>query len=224
MTQKAPFSNLIREIFKKHGWKNNQLAPGISSSIVQKVCRQNFLPAQRNLGKWQKVLEKEGEIVELKKLHALWIEQSSNALPTLARRAASQFAGVYRATIGSSRIDAFRNLTGKAQHRVIIMGIGMSNLARYAKQTLSKIATEVPLDLLMLDPKVLHDDPAFARRVEEFLDIPDFRSNAQQSFDILKGFCSAWNSKASVKHKVRFRVYVTIPTMSMVLIDADTNI
>ena len=75
-----------------------------------------------------------------------------------------------------------------------------------------------------MSEKVLHDDPAFARRVEEFLDIPDFRSNAQQSFDILKGFCSAWNSKASVKHKVRFRVYDTIPTMSMVMIDPDTNI
>lgn len=51
-----------------------------------------------------------------------------------------------------------------------------------------------------------------------FFEYPGFAIDVRRSFNILREFCVEHN-KLKNKHKLRFRVYDTIPTMSMVMVD-----
>ena len=99
------------------------------------------------------------------------------------------------------------------------MGIGMTNLAKDALPRLHEIGAKVPIHFLMLDPKVLETELDFSKKLETFLDFPDFTANARQAYRILRAFCVEWNAQPRHKHRMQFRVYNTIPTMSMVMID-----
>jgi hypothetical protein len=99
------------------------------------------------------------------------------------------------------------------------MGIGMTNLSKYALASLRKIAVKVPIDFLMIDPTALKTEPHFAKKLEDFLGLPEFAADAEKAFTILRDFCVKWNSQPKQKNKIRFRVYNTIPTLSMVMID-----
>ena len=131
----------------------------------------------------------------------------------------AHLAGVCRASTGSSRVEAYRKLSKKANRRLVVMGIGMTNISKYSLESLRQIAVRVPIDLLMLDPKVLQSEPKFTKKLEDFLGFPNFTASALGSYAILRKLCLKWNSQRNQKNKMRFRVYNTIPTLSMVMID-----
>ena len=96
----------------------------------------------------------------------------------------------------------------------------MTNLARYARRTLTARASRVSLDLLMLDPGLLEENENWAIRLHDYFDIPDFTAAVRSSHDALKRFALEWNGGGH-EHKVRLRVYRTIPTRSVVIIDPE---
>lgn len=131
------------------------------------------------------------------------------------------YLGLQGVSSGSGRDEAFQGIRQRAKHRIVVVGIGMTNLSRYARRTLSEQAKRVPVDLLMIDPDFLKSNRQFAQKLEEFLDIPDFTTSVRSSFETLKSFCEAWNNDPQNSHKIRLKVFSTIPTMSMVMIDPD---
>ncbi len=128
--------------------------------------------------------------------------------------------GVISASAGTGRIEAFQGIRDRAKKRIIIVGIGMSHLTSYAEKTLARQARSVPIEFLMLDPVFLEKNRAFAKVLQKFLGIRDFANVAKASYNFLKTFVRKHNK--STKHKHTLRVYSTIPTMSMVMIDPDT--
>ncbi len=129
--------------------------------------------------------------------------------------------GVESISIGTQRSDAFQKIMGKAKNHVAVVGIGMSNVSRYARQSLDEIGKKVPIDFLMIDPEMLSNDPGLSKTLDEFLDFPNFATYVQESFTIMKSYCENWNADTNHKYKMSLRVYRTIPTMSMVMIDSD---
>jgi len=138
---------------------------------------------------------------------------------TQKNRELKKYLGIELVSTGSRRDEAFQGIRQRAKNRIIIVGIGMTNLSRYAIKTLMKQAEKVPIDFLMIDPEFLESNPVFAKKLEEFLDIPNFIHSVRISFNILKSFCEEFNANSNNIHKVRLKVYSTIPTMSMVMID-----
>lgn len=98
----------------------------------------------------------------------------------------------------------------------------MTNISKYARRSLSEYAAAVPIDILMIDPDYLDSNPFLAQQLQEFLDIPHFAAAVRTSFDTLKTFAEAWNNDPTHRHRVSLKVYRTIPTMSMVMVDPDT--
>lgn len=131
----------------------------------------------------------------------------------------TNYLGIAKVSTGSGRDEAFQSIRQRANKRIVIVGIGMTNLSRYARKTLALQAQNVKIDLLMIDPDFLETNPCFAAKLEEFLDIRDFIPSVRTSFETLKLFCEEWNSCKDNTYKISLRVYSTIPTMSMVMID-----
>ena len=138
------------------------------------------------------------------------------------RRTNPEYNGLMSVSTGSGRDDAFQAIRARAKHQIIVVGIGMSQITMYAKRTVSEQARSVPIDFMMIDPDFLDSNPAFADRLQEFLDIRDFRTTAKASYTVLKTLAEEWNSDQNNPHGMRLKVYRTIPTMSMVMIDPDT--
>jgi transcriptional regulator with XRE-family HTH domain len=218
-TNPGVFAKKITELREAKGLPKSKIA-GVSSSYMQKIENENFVPSGTIISKLAKALSNEGSS-QLEALNELASQQNrQNTIPTRPQELSpANLAGVCRASIGKSRVEAFRELTLKAQERVVIMGIGMTNLAKYAQQSLEKLAAKVPIYLLMIDPVVLESEPEFAKKLEDFLGFSEFTASAHQAFDTLGKFCKKWNAQKNQKHKMQFRVYNTIPTMSMVMID-----
>ena len=131
------------------------------------------------------------------------------------------YLGLESISTGTGRDNAFQAIRQRAKHRIVIVGIGMTNLSRYARRTLEEQAKRVPIDLLMMDPKFLEENKIFASKLEEFLDIPDFTSSVRTSFETLKKLCEDWNENPGNINRISLKVYDTIPTMSMVMIDPE---
>lgn len=132
------------------------------------------------------------------------------------------YLGLESISTGVGRTDAFREMTRQAKHRLIIVGIGMSYLANNARDSLQELASSVPIDFLMLDPEILDRNKEFAATLESFRDRPGFTQSIRQSFHSMQTLCEEWNSKDPT-HIMRLRVYNTLPTMSMVLIDPEQD-
>jgi hypothetical protein len=66
------------------------------------------------------------------------------------RNPASQ--GLQSVSAGADRDEAFRGVRSRAKKRVIIVGIGMSKIAKYAKSGLLEQALFIPIEFLMIDP------------------------------------------------------------------------
>jgi hypothetical protein len=75
--------------------------------------------------------------------------------------------------------------------------------------------------ILMIDPEVLENNVDYAKILEKFLNISNFANSVRLSFNTLKKFCEDWNQVSFHSNKIRLRVYSTIPTASMVMIDPD---
>jgi hypothetical protein len=134
-----------------------------------------------------------------------------------------KYLGVTSFSSGSGRDDAFQNIRKKAKEKIFILGIAMSNISSYGKDSLAEQGKNVDIDLLMFDPDYLYAHADFTKSLETFLNMKDFRQTVRTSFEELKEFCSQWNSNNYNQHKFRLRTYNTIPTASMVLIDPDTK-
>ena len=195
--------------------------PGVAATYLQKIENEGKVPSDKKLAIIAKGYSKtEDEAKQIyEKLKGLAEQERANLQSRSKRKPAqSQHAGVSRVGSGTSRFAAFREFTSRANKRVVIMGIGMTSLTIYARSFLKTLASRVPIDFLTIDPDILESEPKFAKKLEVFLDYPEFAKNARVAFDILCKFCRDWNKK-NKKHKMRFRVYDTIPAMSMVMID-----
>ena len=216
----GPFAKKITELRGTKTVAKCKLGSGLSASLMQKIENENHIPKVETIVKLASALGGDAETLkQLAQQQRGSDEQRTTKSTRPQELSPAQLAGVWRASIGKSRVEAFRELTQKAQKRVIIMGIGMTNLAKYAQQSLEKLAAKVPVYFLMIDPVILESQPDFARKLADFLRMPNFTTDARQAFNILKKFCEKWNAQKKQKHKMRFRVYDTIPTMSMVMID-----
>lgn len=141
----------------------------------------------------------------------------------IRRLRVEKYLGVTSFSSGAGRDDAFQNIRRKAKSKIFVLGIAMSNIGAYAKNSLAEQAENVDIDLLMIDPDYLDNNPSFAESLESFLNMGNFRQTVRNSFDQLYTFCTEWNANQYNRHKFRLRVYNTIPTSSMVMIDPDTN-
>lgn len=187
---------------------------GIASQIIEPFSWFGS-PLLQNLGLWGHALLL---ITPLVLVTFLFLVPSQ-----LEARRLKRYLGVDSVSTGSGRIEAFQQIVERSKHRTIFVGLAMSNLAKYARRTLTERASQVPIDLLMLDPDFLDRNPALADKLQEFLDIPDFAIMVRRSFDALRDFAQAWNKNPENRHKIGLKVYETIPTMSMVMIDPEDD-
>lgn len=133
----------------------------------------------------------------------------------------NKYLGIESVSIGQGRDDAFHELRTQAKHHIIIVGVGMTRIASFDMRSVSEQATRVPISFLMIDPDFLNQNHDFAETLEEFLDYPDFAQNVQTSFNSLKSFCEEWNNDPNHRFKLSLKVYKTVPTACMVLIDPE---
>lgn len=138
-------------------------------------------------------------------------------------RASASLLGVVHVSSGDHRVDAFQALRDRATKRIIIVGVAMNAIVSYDLSSISRQAVRVPVDFLMLDPDLLRDDPALAKHLTEFFDIPAFPERLRSSFERLQHFCNDWNTHEDHRHRMSLKVYRTIPTNSMTIIDPDDD-
>lgn len=83
------FAERVEALFNEKGWKNNQLAPAVSASIIQKIRNQNYLPEDRTVGKIAEALKNLKHPVQYEELIELWRRQRSTVEESQAKTAAS---------------------------------------------------------------------------------------------------------------------------------------
>jgi hypothetical protein len=130
--------------------------------------------------------------------------------------------GLISVSTGRGRDDDFQAIRARAKHKIIVVGIGMSQISMYARRTLNEQAKLVPIDFMMIDPDFLNSNPAVTCQLQEFLDIRDFSATVRASYTSLEILAKETNSDGNYLQRMQLRVYRTIPTMSMVMIDPDT--
>lgn len=149
-----------------------------------------------------------------------WVRaRQARRLEDIAQSA--EYRGLVSLSSGSGREQAFQAIRERAVQRLLILGIGMTRLSKYARHSLLKRAQHVSIDLLMFNPEVLEKGGSFAKDIERFLDIPDFSRTLRISFDSLRDMAIEWNSHPDHHHRIQLRTYSTIPSSSAVLIDPD---
>lgn len=131
----------------------------------------------------------------------------------------AKYSGIEKASIGLDRDEEFRLIRDRAKKEIYIIGAGMSKLARLATNSLEKQSQNVPIHLYMLDPNYLETNDNYAKLLEDFFGIPNFKEYVRLSFDTLSKFCNNHNNNPNCKHRISLSTYTTIPTMSMVIID-----
>lgn len=132
--------------------------------------------------------------------------------------------GVQSVSSGRGRDDAFADLRARAQESIVIVGVAMLYLSKLVLHTLEQQAERVPIDILMLDPELVENDPNFEALLSDFFRFNDFAKLLRNSFEALKNMCQTWNNGGSgrkkPKNRMSLHVYRSLPTMSMVMIDA----
>jgi hypothetical protein len=134
-----------------------------------------------------------------------------------------KYLGVIAVSSGEHRDDAFRALWRRSRKRIVFVGVGMTKIALYHLRDMGELVQRVPIDLLMLDPTLLEENPELAKRFDEFFGIVDCDKKLRSSFETIRTFCEDWNRHSEHRFKFRLRLYKTIPTVSMVLIDPDDD-
>lgn len=135
----------------------------------------------------------------------------------------AQYSGIEKASIGLDRDEEFRLIRDRAKKEIYIIGAGMSKLSRLATNSLEKQLQNVPIHLYMLDPNYLEANCDYATLLEDFFGIPNFKEYVRLSFNTLSKFCNDHNNNSDCKHRITLSTYITIPTMSMVIIDPISN-
>lgn len=133
--------------------------------------------------------------------------------------------GIELFNTGYGRNIDFENVSIEAKHRIMFFGVAMTYMSRYAKKRLADLAQNVNIDILMLDPEFVESNPEYSKSLEEFLDRTgsSFSNSVREAFNILKSFGEEWNGNPQNKTKIRLRVWNTIPSVSIVLIDPDND-
>lgn len=137
-----------------------------------------------------------------------------------------QFKDVTKISTGLDRDKDFIELRERAAHSITILGVGMSKLSKYAlygTHSLKKVAEKMDVNLMMLDPEALEKNKVLADMCEDFFGIGKFTESVRSSFDVLRDYCDKHNADADNKHKIILSVYSTVPTMSAVIIDEETE-
>jgi hypothetical protein len=75
--EKPVFAEEIDKLFKKPGHKNSHLSPDVSSSLIQKIRKQNYLPSEREVGAIATAMNKYGIPVDYEHLMGLWRQQKA---------------------------------------------------------------------------------------------------------------------------------------------------
>ena len=127
--------------------------------------------------------------------------------------------GVSFVQIGMGREEAFLDMRRRAQKRIIIMGIGMTELTHHALQSLESQAKQVSIDLLMIDPEYLLNNKELTSALARHIRKPNILELTAESYQKLKHLCNTWNQNSDNIYKLRLRLYSTIPSMTMVTID-----
>lgn len=135
----------------------------------------------------------------------------------------AQYSGIEKASIGLDRDEEFRLIRDRAKKEIYIIGAGMSKLSRLATNSLKKQLQNVPIHLYMLDPNYLESNNDYAKLLEDFFGIANFKEYVRLSFNTLYQFCIEHNSSLTCKNRISLSTYSTIPTMSMVTIDPKSN-
>ncbi len=130
--------------------------------------------------------------------------------------------GVHDISSGRGRADAFRDIRSRAQQNIVIVGVAMHQLSKLALNSLEEQASRVPIEMLMMDPKALEEDKGLNELLSEFLRFEEVSSLVRNSYTALEKLCTRWNS-TSPKHRMSLRVYRSLPTMSMVMVDASSD-
>lgn len=137
-----------------------------------------------------------------------------------------QYNDVKKVSNGLDRDKDFIEIRERASKSITILGAGMSKLSRYAlygMYSLDLLSKKMDVHIMMLDPNILENNSCFANMCEDFFGIDKFAENVRTSYDILKKYCDAHNSNSNNKYKIILSTYSTIPTMSAVIIDEETQ-
>lgn len=140
--------------------------------------------------------------------------------------AGCKFNEVKKISIGLDRDKDFIEIRERATRSITILGVGMSKLSKYAlygRHSLEKVSKKMNVNLMMFDPDTLEKNNELASMCEDFFGIGKFTKSVRDSYDILKEYCDKHNSDANNKYKINLLTYSTIPTMSAVIIDEETD-
>lgn len=149
------------------------------------------------------------------------VEAAKNGMRREGRARREPVTGVTFVEAGGGRDEMFMAARQRAKKRVVIMGIGMSELSHSALDTLKSRATDVNIDLLMVDPEFLRRDSGASNQLNLIFGKENFASLVETNFEILRALCIDWNSDRDHLYKFRLRLYGSFPTMTMVSIDPD---
>lgn len=120
-----------------------------------------------------------------------------------------------------TRASAYAALRSTAKNRIRIFGIGMTNLSTHELGSLMEQARKVCIDILMMDPQYLRNEPQFTKELETCFDITDFVEKVERACGKLQEMCRRWNKDPKNPYKFRMSVYSHLPTLSMVIVDPD---
>jgi len=116
------------------------------------------------------------------------------------------------------RADTFQALSNRARNHLMIMGVGMSAVSSTAQERLKTLSQTIAVDFLMLDPDMIVQNSELDQLVNSFFATKFFVETVRLSYQRLELLCEEHNRIYDTP-RMRLRVYRTIPTNSMVLID-----
>ncbi|MBP6238653.1 MAG: hypothetical protein KA536_21050 [Saprospiraceae bacterium] len=131
-----------------------------------------------------------------------------------------KYQGIKSISTGSYRIDAFEALRSRAKSKIVITGIGMTNIVHYSLDSLRKQGKYVDIDFIMIDPDYISNNAEYCKILENSLGVQDLAIKVLSTFGILKSFClENNNANRHVGKKMALYVYNCIPTNSTTIID-----
>ena len=138
----------------------------------------------------------------------------------------SKYAGIVKVSTGFDRDKEFIEIRERATQSITILGVGMSKLSKYAlygTHSLEKLLKRMDVELMMYDPAYLEENEEFSKMLEDFFGIGYFAQNVRTAYDTLVSFCKKHNNDPKYKHKITLYTYTTVPTMSAVIIDEQSD-
>ena len=141
------------------------------------------------------------------------------ASPILRARRMRRMGGIVAATTGKTREPDYQAIRASAEKSIFIVGISMSKLSKWAKESLREQAVRVPIDILMLDPDFVDANPSFAQVVAEYIGVRDYCALIRSAFDDLRKLCIDHNAVPGQRHRMSLRAYSSMNAVSAVIVD-----